>query len=140
VVIRPGFAPGSGLSNQSANTALPLPDQFVVGVAISPTQKFKLLADYQRTHWSLFDTVTITNQFAPATVLVESYRDTDGVRIGGEYGINRLTVRAGFDAHNAAAPDQSVTRSCRRRRGRKLPLAWGFFLARAGASMSRISL
>jgi long-subunit fatty acid transport protein len=98
VVIRPGFAPGSGLSNQSANTALPLPDQFVVGVAISPTQKFKLLADYQRTHWSLFDTVTITNQFAPATVLVESYRDTDGVRIGGEYGINRLTVRAGFDA------------------------------------------
>jgi long-chain fatty acid transport protein len=109
VVIRPGFAPGSGLSNQSANTALPLPDQFVVGVAISPTQKFKLLADYQRTHWSLFDTVTITNQFAPATVLVESYRDTDGVRIGGEYGINRLTVRAGFDVHNAAAPDQSVT-------------------------------
>jgi long-chain fatty acid transport protein len=108
-IVRPAFAPGGALSSQTATTALPLPDQFVAGVAISPTQKIKLLADYQRTHWSLFDTVTITNQFAPATVLVESYRDTNGVRIGGEYGLSRVTVRAGFDAHNAGAPDQSVT-------------------------------
>jgi len=108
-IVRPAFLPGSSLSDQSATTALPLPDQFVVGVAVSPTENVKLLADYQRTHWSLFDTVTITNQFAPATVLVENYRDTNGVRIGGEYGIDRVTVRGGFDAHSAGAPDQSVT-------------------------------
>jgi long-chain fatty acid transport protein len=108
-IVKPAFASGGALSNQTATTAVPLPDEFVVGVAISPTKNFKLLADYQRTHWSLFDAITINNQFAPAIVLVESYHDTDGVRIGGEYAIRRAIVRAGFDAHNAAAPDQSVT-------------------------------
>jgi long-chain fatty acid transport protein len=108
-IVQPSFAPGGALSNQTAATTLPLPDQFVVGVAISPTQKLKILADYQRTHWSLFDTITIVNQFAPPTVLVESYRDTDGVRVGGEYEVGGAIVRAGFDAHNAGAPDQSVT-------------------------------
>jgi len=108
-IVAPAFAPGAPLSNQTATTALPLPDQFVVGVAIHPTQTFTLLADYQRTHWSLFDAITITNQFAPPTVLVESYGDTDGVRIGGEYAIGTAIVRAGFDAHNAGAPDQTVT-------------------------------
>jgi long-chain fatty acid transport protein len=81
----------------------------VAGVAITPTDKLTLFVDYQRTHWSLFNTITIVNQFAPPTVLVESYRDTDGVRIGGEYSIGRAIVRAGFDGHNAGAPDQSVT-------------------------------
>ena len=108
-IVQPAFAPGGALSNQTAATALPLPDQFVVGVAFSPTEKLTLLADYQRTHWSLFNTITIVNQFAPPTVLVESYHDTDAVRIGGEYGIGRAIVRAGFDAHNAGAPDQTVT-------------------------------
>ena len=108
-VVRPAFAPGGTLSNQTATTTLPLPDQFVAGVAISPTKEFTLFVDYQHTHWSLFDTITIVNQFAPPTVLVESYRDTNGVRIGGEYTIGGTTVRAGFDAHNAGAPDQSVT-------------------------------
>lgn len=108
-LVRPSFAPGGALSIQTASTKLPLPDQFVGGVAIAATQKLKLFVDYQRTHWSLFDTITIANQFAPPTVLVESYRDTDGVLIGGEYSIGRATVRAGFDGHNAGAPDQSVT-------------------------------
>jgi long-chain fatty acid transport protein len=108
-IVQPAFAPGGALSNQTATTTLPLPDQFVAGVAITPTDKLTLFVDYQRTHWSLFNTITIVNQFAPPTVLVESYRDTDGVRIGGEYSIGRAIVRAGFDGHNAGAPDQSVT-------------------------------
>jgi long-chain fatty acid transport protein len=108
-IVRPAFAPGGSLSNQTATTSLPLPDQFVVGVAIAPSPKLKLLADYQWTHWSLFDTITIVNQFAPPTVLVESYRNTNGVRVGGEYEMGRAIVRAGFDAHTAGAPDQSVT-------------------------------
>jgi long-chain fatty acid transport protein len=108
-IVQPSFAPGGPLSNQTATTKLPLPDQFVAGVAITATDKLKLFVDYQRTQWSLFDTITIVNQFAPPTVLVESYRDTDGVLIGGEYSIGRAIVRAGFDGHNAGAPDQSVT-------------------------------
>jgi long-chain fatty acid transport protein len=108
-IVQPVFAPGGALSNQTASTKLPLPDQFVAGVAITPTDKLTVLVDYQRTQWSLFDAITIVNQFAPPTVLVESYRDTDGVLIGAEYSIGRAIVRAGFDGHNAGAPDQSVT-------------------------------
>jgi long-chain fatty acid transport protein len=108
-IVRPAFAPGGPLSNQTATTSLPLPDQFVAGVAVSPTQKLKLLADYQWTHWSLFDSITIVNQVAPPTILVESYSNTNGVRVGGEYDIGLAIVRAGFDVHGAGAPDQSVT-------------------------------
>src|SRR5215472_38198 len=102
-IVRPAFAPGGTLSNQTATTSLPLPDQFVAGVAVSPTQKLKLLADYQWTHWSLFDSITIVNQFAPPTILVESYSNTNGVRVGGEYDLGGAIVRAGFDAHGAGA-------------------------------------
>jgi len=108
-IVQPSFAPGGPLSNQTATTKLPLPDQFVAGVAIAATDKLNLFVDYQWTQWRVFDTITIVNQFAPPTVLVESYRDTNGVRIGGEYNIGRTVVRAGFDGHNAGAPDQSVT-------------------------------
>lgn len=108
-IVRSAFAPGGTLSNQAATTSLPLPDQFVAGVAVALTQKLKLLADYQWTHWSLFDTITIVNQFAPPTILVENYSNTNGARIGGEYDIGRTIVRAGFDVHGAGAPDQSVT-------------------------------
>jgi long-chain fatty acid transport protein len=108
-IVRPSFAPGGPLSNQTASTSLPLPDQFVAGVAVTPMPKLKLLVDYQWTHWSLFDTITIVNQFAPPTVLVQSYSNTNGVRVGGEYDLGPAIIRAGFDAHDAGAPDQSVT-------------------------------
>lgn len=109
VLVQPAFASGGQLSSQSASTKLPLPDQFVVGIAITPTEKFKLFVDYQRTKWSLFDTLTITPQYAVPTINVESYDDTNGVRIGTEIGVGRAIVRAGFDTHGPGAPDQTVT-------------------------------
>ena len=110
VIVAPQFAPGAVLGPQSATTSLPLPDQLVAGVAIRATTRVRLLADYQFTNWSLFDTVVIRNQFAPPTTLVESYENTHGIRLGGEYAYPRgVAIRAGFDAHTAAAPDQSVT-------------------------------
>ena len=42
--------------------------------------------------------------------IVESYRNTTTWRVGGEYMASaKTTIRAGFIAHNAAAPDQTVT-------------------------------
>jgi long-chain fatty acid transport protein len=108
-LVAPSFAAGGRLGNQTATTTLPLPDQFVAGVAVQATERLKVLGDYQFVHWKLFDTVTIANAVAPATVLVENYRDTHGVRIGAEYALARAILRGGFDAHTAGAPDQSVT-------------------------------
>ena len=107
------FASGRALGPQSAATNIPLPAQVVAGTAIQLTsgeRPLRLFADYQFTQWSLFDTITITNAVAPPTELIGDYRNTHGVRLGLEQPLRHgVTVRGGFDAHGAAAPDQSVT-------------------------------
>ena len=110
-ILAPKFATGGALSNQTATTAIPLPMQLVTGVAISPNKDTKILVDLQYTRWSAFDTVTITSQYAPTSVLYENYGDTLGVRLGVEKQMmeGRGVLRFGFDVHNAAAPDQTVT-------------------------------
>jgi long-chain fatty acid transport protein len=108
-IVASAFASGQSLGPQTASTSLPLPDQFVFGVAIKATEHLKVLADYQYTHWALLDQITILNQFAPTTVLVETFGDTNGLRLGAEYSLARATIRAGYDDHGPAAPPQSVT-------------------------------
>lgn len=109
-LLAPQFAAGGPLSTQSAATSLPLPDQLVAGVAIQATDRLLLLADYQYTHWALFNQIVITPQIAPATVSVEQFADTHGLRVGADYHLQSgAALRAGIDAHGAAAPDQTVT-------------------------------
>jgi long-chain fatty acid transport protein len=104
------FATGGPLSSQTASTSLPLPDQVVLGVAARPTDRLRLMVDYQYTHWSMFDQIAITTQFAPASVTIENFKDTHGIRLGADYRLaGGMALRAGIDAHNAAAPDESVT-------------------------------
>lgn len=110
-LVAPAFAPGGPLSTgQQASAALPLPAQFVVGGAVNMTKTLRLLADYQFTNWSAFDTLELNTELAPHTVIVEDFRDSHGVRTGAEYTLsNRTTLRGGFVANTAAAPDQTVT-------------------------------
>jgi len=110
VLLAPQFQAGATLGPQSATTTLPFPDQFVVGAAIRPNAQFALFVDYQFTNWSLLDEIVIDNEVAPTTTMVQSFENTHGIRLGGEYTLKGGTiVRGGFDAHGPAAPDQSVT-------------------------------
>jgi long-chain fatty acid transport protein len=108
-ILGPAFGPGGTLSPQTATTSLPMPDQFVFGLAFKATDKVSIFADYQYTHWALLDQVTIVNSIAPPTILVEQFGDTHGLRAGVEYKMTRATVRAGYDDHGPAAPPQTVT-------------------------------
>ncbi|HYK89313.1 MAG TPA: outer membrane protein transport protein [Acidobacteriota bacterium] len=109
VLLKPQFAPGQPLGNQKASTRLPLPAQFVVGTALQIVPKVKLLLDYQFTRWSMFDQLPVNGQFLKS-VVIESYRDTHGARLGTEIALSDKSVlRAGTDLHTAAAPDQTVT-------------------------------
>ncbi len=108
-IVAPAFGTGGALSTQTAATGLPLPDQFVAGIAVRATDRLKVLADYQYTHWQLFDVLTVTTQFGAPQATAEQYGNTSGVRVGAEYSGSAAILRGGFDAHNAAAPDQSVT-------------------------------
>jgi long-chain fatty acid transport protein len=110
VMASQAFAAGKPLqTGQDAQSNLPLPAQFVVGTAIKVAPKVTLFADYQFTNWSAFDVLPIDGEFLQSEI-VENYGDTHGIRLGAEFEVNeRWTLRAGFDGHNAAAPDESVT-------------------------------
>jgi long-chain fatty acid transport protein len=109
-LLAPQFAAGGRLSRQSAATELTVPDQFVAGVAVMPAAHLQLLFDYQFTTWSVFKNLEFTTEHGLSEIVVKNYRDTSGVRIGVDYGVtDRLEIRGGFVAHQAAAPDGSVT-------------------------------
>jgi long-chain fatty acid transport protein len=106
----PLFGSDGPLRAQSASTSVPLPDQIVAGIAVKATDRLQLMADYQYTHWSMLNQIVITPQIAPASVSIEQFNDTNGVRLGADYHLhNGAAVRIGIDAHGAAAPDQTVT-------------------------------
>jgi long-subunit fatty acid transport protein len=57
----------------------------------------------------MFDQLPINGDFLK-NVVIESYRDTHGVRLGTEIALrDKSVLRAGVDLHTAAAPDQTVT-------------------------------
>lgn len=110
VMASQAFAAGKTLSsNQNATTTLPMPDQFVAGMAIQATPGVKLLVDYEFSRWSMFDVLPINGDYLKSTI-VENYGNTHGIRIGTEINLSKaIVLRAGFDGHGAAAPDETVT-------------------------------
>lgn len=109
-LLAPQFAAGGRLANQDAATELTVPDQIVAGVAITPTPRLKLLVDYQFTTWSVFERLEFSTERGLEETIEKNYRNTGGVRLGVDYGVTpRLALRGGFLAHQAAAPDGSVT-------------------------------
>jgi long-chain fatty acid transport protein len=109
-VLAPRFLDDSLLGEQAGSTTLTLPDQLVIGTAFQLTPKLKLLFDWQRTNWEVFDELVLNFERAGTRTIVESYRATNGFRLGGEYDWSaNTTFRAGFLTHEAAAPAQTVT-------------------------------
>jgi long-chain fatty acid transport protein len=103
------FASGAKLSDQSATASVPLPAQFVAGVAVQAAPSVKLFADYQWTNWKKFDVLPINGQYLKNSI-VENYRNVSGFRMGTEIALGeRNTLRGGFNVHGAAAPDETVT-------------------------------
>jgi long-chain fatty acid transport protein len=107
--LAPQFVAPAKLADQNATSQIPLPDQVVFGVAIQASAKLRLLADYQFTRWSMFDTLPIDGQYLQKAI-VESYENVSGIRLGAEFAVGKESVlRVGFDGHGPASPDQSVT-------------------------------
>jgi long-chain fatty acid transport protein len=111
--LTPLFGDGQRLGDQSVSTSLTLPQQLVVGVALTPMQRLRLLADYQWTGWSSFDEAGLNFENladADDQTLVLDYQDTHTWRFGGEYSAtDALAVRAGFIFNTAAEKEFSVS-------------------------------
>ena len=123
-------APGP-LADQGLTTGISMPAQLQAGVAVSATPVVTILADYQWIGWSAFDRVVVDFE-QPTTeddVQILDYRNTDALRLAATYALDdRVELRVGYTASQAAPPDQSVT-----------PLLGGaprnIFAAGAGASL-----
>ncbi len=103
------FAAGGKLSNQTATTSLPLPAQFVAGLAFKVTPAVKLFTDVQFTNWDAFSTLPINGQYLQEST-TESYGNVGGLRVGTEISAwKKAVIRAGINVHGPAAPNQTVT-------------------------------
>jgi len=104
------FEQGGSLTTQDVETELTFPMQLVAGVSYQVTDRLMLLADYQFTRWSSFDTIPIEFAKLGKQVREENYTNTHGARVGGKYDITeQFTAQAGFIYNTAAAPDEVVT-------------------------------
>jgi long-chain fatty acid transport protein len=112
LVLADQFQPGGPLSAGKATTEITLPGQWQIGVAWNVIDRLTLFGDYHRQNWNVFDTLTLDfeNSSTPDITLVEDYRDSHGVRLGGEYAVSATTLlRAGYLWHSAATPAATVT-------------------------------
>jgi long-chain fatty acid transport protein len=111
VLVAPAFASGGALSTgQRVSATLVLPAQVVVGGAIRVSRAVTLLADYQFSDWSAFDTLELRTEFGPPSVMIEDFQDSHGIRVGVEYAASdRTIIRGGVVTSTAGAPDQTVT-------------------------------
>ena len=110
VILGAAFSPDSLLSNQSASTSIIMPWQVVAGLAYKVMDNLTVLADWQHTNWSSFDTLKLTLKLAPGIASPESYGNTDAFRAGLDWQATpTLAIRLGGLRHNGASPDQSVT-------------------------------
>ncbi len=109
-VVAPQFTGAGALVNQTGSTKLTFPSQFVFGVTVKATPRLNILGDLQWVNWKKFETLALQFERLPQRIITESYVNTVGYRIGGEYMVNdKYTARIGFLSHGAAAPDQTVT-------------------------------
>ena len=109
-VVAPQFTGAGALVNQTGSTKLTFPSQLVFGVTVKATPRLNILGDVQWVNWKKFETLALQFERLPQRIIVESYENTVGYRLGGEYMVNdKYTARIGFLSHGAAAPDQTVT-------------------------------
>ncbi|HEX5003675.1 MAG TPA: outer membrane protein transport protein [Gemmatimonadales bacterium] len=109
-LVAPQFQPGGLLVDQSGTAVLPYPAQLSMGLTLQATEKLRLLGDVGIQFWEVWETLPLEFELLGDKTLVESYRNTTSWRLGAEYKVGASsTARLGIIAHNAAAPDQTVT-------------------------------
>jgi len=101
----------SALPNQPAAADITMPAQLVVGLAYAITPRFKVMADYQYTDWTVFKSLSLVLKTSGDTATeYENYKATNAFRAGVDWqATDAITLRAGVLTHKGAAPDESVT-------------------------------
>ncbi|MGB2957352.1 MAG: outer membrane protein transport protein [Bacteroidota bacterium] len=112
-VLAPFFPGGKGA------TTIVMPNNIFAGVAVQATPELILEADFQYIMWSTYDTLAINIPDGPTFPLTgtplqtasKSGRDWENawmIRVGGEYQLESVALRAGFIYDKTPQPDKSV--------------------------------
>ena len=106
------FFPGG-----TGTTTLPYPSSLFAGIAYNITKDFTVEADYQYVSWSSYDQLNFGLPTGPASplgvlqkaqTLVKNWDNALVIRVGGEYRMEKLAVRAGFVYNKTPQPDAVV--------------------------------
>ncbi|HEY2025437.1 MAG TPA: outer membrane protein transport protein [Gemmatimonadaceae bacterium] len=107
---------GSGIFNtvltpQKVQTQIQHPAQVQAGFAYTGFERTTVSGEFSYVGWKSFNQLPVNFQgAAPSKVLIENYNNTSGIRIGVDHRlISGPSLRAGFMATTAAAPDETVT-------------------------------
>jgi long-chain fatty acid transport protein len=86
------------LPEGDAAASLTLPATAFIGVAVKPMENLELEADYQYVGWSSYDKLTIEFKKDPTknSTADKKYENTYIIRVGGEYTMDALQIRAGY--------------------------------------------
>jgi len=96
---------------QGVSTTIRLPNQLVMGVALTPVKALKVMFDAQYTWWEVLDQIPLDFEILPNSSLVLDDESVWTWRFGAELLLDKerdLKFRLGYIFHDAAAPDQSV--------------------------------
>ena len=104
-------------------TTIEFPNNIFAGIALQATPELILEADFQYIMWSTYDTLKINIPVGPSTppppagtggplqgpvALGRDWENTFMIRVGGEYQLEKLALRAGFIYDKTPQPDKSV--------------------------------
>jgi long-chain fatty acid transport protein len=115
-----GPVPTNFFPGGTGKTTLPMPSNLIVGVAYDVTKDFTIEADYQHVGWKAYDQlkleIPLGPSFPPAiplplqgpSTLVKNWEDGYLIRVGGEYRMEKLALRAGFIYDKTPQPDAVV--------------------------------
>jgi long-chain fatty acid transport protein len=102
-----GLFPGGDVS-----TSISMPANLFVGASVKPMSNLEIEAVYQGIMWSSYDVLPIT--FATHTAaqtdksLEQKYKDTYMIRLGAEYTMDALQLRAGYIYDHSPVEDAYV--------------------------------
>jgi len=110
-LLAPQFQAGGSLVTQGVSTSIRLPNQLVMGLAVTPLKALTVMFDAQYTWWEVLDEIPLDFEILPNQSLVLNDNSVWTWRFGAELLLSKehgTVFRGGFIFHEAAAPDQSV--------------------------------
>jgi long-chain fatty acid transport protein len=99
-----------GLPTGDASATLTLPATGFAGIAFKPMKNLEIEADYQFVGWSSYDTLAVDFAASPSsrTAQPKLYKDTYIIRLGGEYTMGSLMLRAGYYFDHSPVPTETL--------------------------------